>query len=163
MSGTPLLSKIETALEVIIQEMSIATGYNYNWGPYSTNEPDLAKGTLPRANIYLENDESTDSENGPANDMYGHKSTYRIDLYVDMNYESDNPRFEINDRLNKAFDDLLMLFGNNYNISGTADTIQYKYSKREYLKQNDIMLPSKLMTYWVVEWESSRRVPTNWA
>jgi len=153
MPGTPILTQLEQAIADCITSMDTGL-YHYRWT--TVNEPDLAKCEFPCAAIYMENDTSLDDPNGPDSGMYMHETIYRIEVVARLESEVANPRWAINAELNKAFDDLLRLFGRNWSLMGYTDTFMYQSSRREYLRTNDIFIPSKLVTYWRAKWESDR-------
>lgn len=158
MPGTPILTQIEENMSSLIQGMQPGL-YHFMWGSQSVNDTDLARVTFPCANIYLESDTSLDDINGSHCGAYYHESTYRIEVMAKLEEERENPRWAINAELSKAFDDLRKLFGRNYNINGTADTIMYRDMQREFARNGDIFIPSKMITYWVIRWESDRQSP----
>lgn len=158
MPGKPILTQIEEAMASEIQAMQPGL-YKYTWGAQSVNETDLAKVTFPCANIYLDSDTSLDDPTGSHCGAYFHESIFRIEVFARLEEERANPRWAINAELNKAFDDLLKLFGRNYNVSGTCDTIMYRDMQREFVRNGDIFVPSKMITYWIVRWESVRTDP----
>lgn len=158
MPGTPILTQIEESMVSLIQGM-LPGLYHYTWGSQSVNEQDLAKATFPCAMIYLESDTSLDDPNGSHCGAYYHESIYRIEVKARLEEERANPKWAINAELNKAFDDLRKLFGRNYNLSGACDTIMYQSMQREFVSNGDIFIPSKMITYWVVRWESDRSDP----
>lgn len=151
-----LLTKIEEAMKNAILSMEQGL-YHFNW--LSCNEEDMAKSSFPVANIYLEDETSLDDPDGPSNNMYFQEVLFRIEVLVKLEEEYSQPRFAINEQLNLALSDLKRLFGSDYSINGTVDTIMYKDSSREYIQRNDIFLPTKLITHWVVKYEQDRTDP----
>jgi hypothetical protein len=156
MPGIPILTQLEQNIAQCITTMQPGS-YHYRWS--TVNEPDLAKCAFPCAAIYMDSDTSLDDPNGPDSGMYMHETIYRIEVLARLESEVANPRWAINVELNKAFDDLLKLFGRNWNLMSTTDTFMYVSSRREYLRTNDIFIPSKLVTYWRARWEADRSYP----
>jgi len=69
MAGTPILTQIETNMQTLIEGMTVAGGYNYNWG--TVNQRDYAKCKFPSAVIDLEPEElNMDEAGGMQADAY---------------------------------------------------------------------------------------------
>src|SRR5574344_1919939 len=104
-----LLTQIEYNMKNLIENISQGS-YYFNWG--QSNEIDLCKvNQFPCAHIYLESEDCLDDPNGSANNMYFQQVTFRIEVIARHEVEMDNPRFTINQELNKALEDLKRLFG----------------------------------------------------
>jgi len=157
MAGTSKLQSIEDAMVTLIESM-IAGPYNYAWG--SCNQRDMAKQLWPNAVIYFENEENVDEEDGSWMQAYYNKVMFRIEVRTRLDAEYSNPVVEIRKELYKCLDDLKMVFGINWNISGTCDTIMYRGSEIIEEQANDIFIPSKLVTNWLVRYEQDRKDPT---
>lgn len=157
MSGDSLLWLIEDKMATLIGGIN-AQPYNYVWG--TVNERDNAKSTFPSANVYCEQGTNLDDPNGPWAGSYFEEVLYRIEVLAQMDQQYENPQVQIRRDLYKALDDLKMLFGKNYNIDGTCDTIMFKDFNIEEYKSGDILIPAKLITHWSVRYESDRSNPT---
>lgn len=155
-----LLTRIEYNLTNLIQNIEQGS-YYFNWGP--SNELDLAKAEFPCAQIFLENEDCLDETEATSSDMYFQEVIFRIEVYATLDKYIENPRFAINQELNKALSDLKRLLGTNwsltYNGVAAADTIMYRRSYREYIEHNDVFIPSKMLTYWRVRYEQDRLNP----
>jgi hypothetical protein len=151
----PILTRIESAIETLIKTMR-TPDYNYDWN--CVNVLDIAKCTFPSAVVVLNpNEINIDSA---ADDLYQNEVTFTIEVVGSLSTEELQPRIEINKVYNKCLDDLKKIFGINYSLSCTCDTIRYAASRREYRKNNDILLPGKLITVWKVSYCQSRIDPT---
>lgn len=155
MPGTPILSQIMTSMEEMILGITLGL-YNFTW---DVNKTDLAKASFPVANIFLDNEVNLDDPQGPDSDMYFEEVNFRIEIYTRLETEMANPRWEIQLELNKALDDLKMVFGRDYTINNTADYIMYRGMVVEWIMNNDIMIPGKMITRWRVTYESDRQNP----
>lgn len=155
MPDTPILTQIRNAMVEMIEGIELGS-YHYIW---HANQPDAAKMQFPTANIFLETETSLDDPNGPDSDMYFQECTFRIEVTAQLEQEMENPRWSIQDQLDKALDDLKCLFGNDYSVDGTADIIMYRGSNIEYRRNNDIFIPARLITRWIVRYEQDRRSP----
>ena len=155
-----LLTRIEYNISNLIQTISQGS-YYFNWGP--SNELDLAKAQFPCAQIFIENENCLDDPDGTSSNMYFQEVIFRIEVYATLDQEIDNPRFAINQELNKALVDLKRLFGNNWSLEyqgvAPADTIMYTGMTREYIEHNDVFVPSKMITNWRVRYEQDRTNP----
>lgn len=154
--ATDLLTTIEYEMVKKIEGMTEGL-YHFNWD--SCNQLDVAKMEFPNAQIYLENENCLDSASGSNNQAYFQEVTFRIEVLARLEEECDNPRFDINVELNKALSDLKRVFGSDYSVNGSVDTIMYTGSNREYIRNNDIFIPAKLITRWNVRYEQDRSDP----
>lgn len=154
--GDPFLTKMEAKMAELIEGL-IAGEYHYNWG--TSNVFDRAKMVFPTAVIYLENEESLDEEGGAWGQAYFNSVIFRIEVTLQLEAEDENPVFRINQEYNKALDDLKKIFGIEWNLQGTTDTIMYKGSERVEEKHGDIMIPGKLITRWKCRYEQQRESP----
>ena len=152
-----LLQAIEEKLAGLIQGMRQGP-YNYQWG--KSNERDMAKAVFPCANIYIENENCLDEQNGAWAQQYTNEVLYRIEIRAQLSGEYTNPVQEINKLLYRCLDDLKMLFGSKWNLDGTCDTIMYRGMEIIEEKSGDIYIPSRMVTRWRILYEQSRTEPT---
>lgn len=157
MPGTPILTQIEEKMKTMIGSMEKGS-YHFSWDQ-NINEVDLAKSSFPTAAIYVEDENNLDDPDGPDSNAYFQEVNFRIEVYARLEEEMSNPRWEINKALNKCLDDLKKVFGSNYNMDGVCDKIMYQGSNREYINNNDVFIPAKLITRWLVEYEQDRDNP----
>ena len=155
----PILTQIEEGIVDMIEGIEPGL-YSFKW---MVNEPDYAKATFPVANVYLEYETSLDDANGPDSDMYFQECSFRIDVMARAEQENDNPRWDIQRDLNKALDDLKRVFGRDYSVNNTADIIMYRGMNIEYERNNDIFMPAKMVTRWIVRYEQDRQNPEDLA
>ena len=153
----PILTQIEDKMYDLIKTMQLGT-YNFRWN--TVNEQDMAKSTFPQALIYLENESNLDERDGTWGQAYFNECTFRIEVRPELDKEYTNPVSQINREFNLALDDFKQLFGRNWNLVGASDTIMYTGSTREYEVSNDIFIPGKLITTWLVRYEQDRFEPT---
>jgi len=159
-AATPILSRIEAAMLALIEGMTIAGGYYYDWG--DCNERDMAiKDAYPNAEIYLSDEENDDDINGDHSNAYENRATFEIRVHGKLSAIQDNPEFSINAEHNKALDDLKKLFGTNYTVSDTCNTILYRGSRREKANHGDVLVPTILITTWEISYAQDRQSVAN--
>jgi hypothetical protein len=168
MSGTPILSNIETAMIALIKSMTTTGGYNFNWD--TVNEIDLAIGSFPRALIDSPVESSTlgkgtnqDTLNGQHSDAYTNEAIFTIQIRGELSTPSTSAYFTIRDTLRRALDDLKMLFGIHNTVSDTCDTIMYQDAQIVYIQRNDVMRPAELKTSWKCVYSQDRETPSQYA
>ena len=161
-SGSPILSRIEAAMVTLIEAMTQAGGYYYDWG--DCNERDMAqKDAYPNAEIYVLDEDNDDDIDGDHANAYENRAMFEIHVHGKLSSVNDNPEFSINDLHNKALDDLKKLFGTNYTVSDTCNTILYRNSRREGGGAGDVHVPGKLISTWEVSYAQDRQSPANQA
>ena len=156
---TPILSKIETKMAEQISGMSLGAGYYFEWG--SVNEPDIAKQQFPSAEIVVESELNLDEKEGAWSQAYEQEASFLIKVRVTLDNETERPLYEVNTELNKALEDLKRLFGRNYTVSDSCETIMYRSMQRVTDKGNDIFRPAYLETRWLVRYTQDRREPSS--
>lgn len=165
MPDTPILTEVESAMKTLIESMTIDSGdYHFDWE--SVNELDMAKRELDDGRnaaciIELDPEETNlDDPEGVHAQAYANEVTFKITCWTKFYKETDNPIFSNNAELNKALDDLKKIFGINYTVSGTCDMILYRSSNRVRRLVQDMMIPTKLETYWLVKYTQDRYDPS---
>jgi hypothetical protein len=158
MAGKPILTQIEEKMAELISNIDTAS-YNFVWSSI-VNERDLAKRSFPSAVIYFEDEGNVDDQNGTWSQAYYNEVIFRIEVRAKLSSEYENPIVEIRKELYKCLDDLKMLFGTNWNLDYTCDTIMYKSGTIVEEASNDIFIPSRLVTKWLVRYEQDRQQPT---
>lgn len=152
----PILTQAEENMAILVEGMTIADGYNYDWG--TVNQPDLAKCTFPCAVIEMDPEETNlDEPTGVHAGAYLNEVAIKIRAVGKLDTEHTNPVFENNKTLNKALDDLKKVFGTNYSLNGTVDTIMYRRSLRITKQAGDIFIPSELESHWIVRYTQDRQ------
>lgn len=158
-SVDPILTRAELAIKTYIESIRQLNGYYFNWG--TVNQLDLAKAVFPCALVYLDPEETNkDEEGGVSTDSYINEAAFRIIIVGTLPSETSNPLFDNNAMLTKGLHDLKKIFGINYSLGGLVDLMQYKSSARVYRTNNDIIIPSKLDTRWMVTYTQQRTEPT---
>ena len=157
----PILSKIEAAMAEHIEGMSVGDGYYSDWG--SVNEPDISKQEFPSAEILVESEACLDEKEGVWSQVYEQEANFLIRVRVALDNEVETPLYEINAELNKALEDLKRLFGRNYTVSDSCETIMYRGMQRLVDKGNDIFRPAYLETRWLVRYTQDRQEPSSFS
>jgi len=152
-----ILSKIEDGMYDLISGITIGDGYNFDWG--TVNEPDTAKQTFPSAEIVLESENNLDETGGVWSGAYEQEAIFVIRVRTELSNEVDTPAYTINIELNKALEDLKKLFGINYSVSDSCDTIMYRGMIRTVDRSNDILRPAYMDTRWRVAYTQDRTNP----
>jgi hypothetical protein len=135
-----ILTEIEHAMSDYISEMSVGTGYNFDWG--SVNEPDVARQTFPSAEIAIVSETNRDDTDGVWSQGYEQEVVFALRIRVSIDNEEMTPAYAVNADLNKALDDIKRLFGNHYTMSDYCETLMYMGMVRVTDARNDIFRPS---------------------
>jgi len=157
MSDIAMLQAIEDKIESLIESIN-AEPYNFVWGDCSLYY-DMAKASYPCAGVTFEGEENQDEDNGTWGGAYFNIANFRIDVRCQLDSEYPNPREIITGELYKALDDLKRVFGINWSLGGTANSIQYKGCEIVDETANDVFIPSRLVTHWIVHYEQDRQDP----
>ena len=157
---TPILTKIETAMCSAIAGIRKVDGYYLDWA--TVNEPDVVKQDFPSAEIILESEICLDEQSTAWNMAYNQEATFNIRVRVTLENEEEVPLYEINKRLNLALDDLKRLFGINYTLTDSCETIMYNGAQRIVGLENDIFRPAYLETKWIVRYTQVRTDPSRY-
>lgn len=154
-----LLTTIESNIATLIQGMTIAGGYNYDWG--ESNVVDTAKiSVFPNAQIYLiDIDNQDDVDTGAHSQSYRQLGTFRIVVRGKLASVASKPKNAINAEHNDALDDLLKLFGNNYSIDSSCDVIFFRRAVRDEQQSGDVYSDSDLVTSWDIYYQQDRVDP----
>lgn len=151
-----ILTTIESEIKTLIEGMTDST-YNYTWG--TVNDPDMAKQTLPSAEIMLVFETNVDDAGGTWAQAYSNEAEFQIKVITETSEENEIPVYAINPEYNKALDDLKRLFGNNYNLNGNCCSIMYRSAERVNSTAGDIYRPGYLDTRWFVRYQQDRLDP----
>jgi hypothetical protein len=152
-----VISKIERGMEDAIAGMSEGDGYNYDWG--TVNQPDVALQTFPSAEIMLESETCLDDKEGVWSDAYELESIFVLRIRSDLQNETERPAYEINHELNRALDDLKKLFGINYHVTDSCDTVMYMGATRVPDRTGDIFRPAHMDVRFRVRYTQDRQNP----
>ena len=156
MSDT-ILTAVERGMAEAIEGMTQGDGYNYDWG--SVNEPDEAKQTFPSAEIALESENCLDEAGGVWSQAYEIESIIVVRVRAQLSNETERPAYEINTALNLALSDLKKLFGTNYSVSGSCDTVMYMGAVRVVDRNNDVFRPAHMDVRFRVKYTQDRQDP----
>ena len=161
-----ILDNIETNMASLIGAMTIAEGYNFDWG--TVNEEDLSNCTFPSAVIdptdsLADKEKNMDTLAGISSRNFTNEVLFTVLVSGEMPEFSSNANFESRSMLRSALDDLKMLFGTNLSINNTCDNVLYVGSQIETLKRNDVQRPTRLRTIWRVVYSQDRQNPTQYA
>jgi len=160
MKKEPILTRIEQAVADNIKSMTVATGYYYDWG--SVNERDVRNQTYPSAEIAISGEECQDETDGAWNGVYNQHATMIIRVRVSLDQEEEAPFYEINNRMNRALDDLKRLMGIKYTMSDACETLMYRGMVRIPERSNDILRPSYMDTSWLIQYIQVRTDPSKY-
>lgn len=158
-SVDPIITRAELQMKTDIEGLLQDNGYFFDWG--TVNQQDIAKVNFPCAMIWLDPDETNlDEAGGSWAQAYLNEVSFRIRVVGRMDEETSNPVFDNNVNLTKALHDLKKIFGTDYSLGGLVDSIMYLSSVRVFKRNNDIIIPSELETYWKVRYTQDRQTPT---
>ena len=157
----PILTNIEDTIASYILSISRSSVYYFDWRCINVN--DISKQTFPSAEIYIEDEDCQDLEDGVAAGAYNQHLNITIRVRVETDVEESNPAYDVNKELNKALDDLKRMFGNNYNVSDRCATIMYRGMSRVVDGANNILRAKYMDTRWLVKYTQDRKDPTNYS
>ena len=132
-----MLSFIELNLKETLKRIDMSTpapsGYPYYNTVTIVNYTDEASGIdygkYPMLNVYLEPGE--DTKRFTAN-SYINQDRFKIEGKVALLDESDNPRFDINVKMNELLSDIKAVLGNHPTLNCSCDDCFIINSSREY-------------------------------
>lgn len=154
----PILTNIEAGMVTLIEGMTTAGGYNYDWS--TVNNSDMALQSYPAAEIFIDPEETClDDFNGSHANAYYNEVEFKIITRTNLSAVDSTPTFKINEEFNKMLDDLKKLFGTNQTVGSTACIIMYRGSRRINKTNGDIFVPGDLETDWVVRYGQDRTSP----
>jgi len=155
------LENIEVAIENLVNGMTIAGGFNFDWG--TSNEPDRAlNDRFPNALIKRGIEENQDPLGSTHSQAYHNEVDFQIVVRGKQATITKFPNVSMDTEHNKALIDLKKLFGKreNQHLNDTANSILYRSSIPVLLKSGDIFGPSDLVTEWLVRYAQDRLDPT---
>ena len=155
-----ILTDIESNMKSLIEGMTIAGGYHFDWG--GANIEDEAQVTVfPSPLVFLTDVRNLDDvDTGAHAQSYHQLATFQIVARGQLSSESNTPNFAINRLHNQALDDLLKLFGNNYHINSTCDIIFFRSMSRDIQRTGDRFRPTIMLTNWDVYYQQDRVDPS---
>jgi len=112
--GEQLITKIIKQVCLLIESISVANGYNLNFGPCNIEDRTLTTGFDAYAIVTWTLEENNDYEGIVQSST--NKLKLNINLRVPLLTEETNPNFAIRSQLYKGLDDIKMLFGRNQNL-----------------------------------------------
>jgi len=153
------VENIEVAIETLINGMTIAGGFNFDWG--KSNQMDLARvDKFPAAVILVSGEENDDPEGASHSQAYSNRLTFQITVRNKLTAVDTDPNFRIDTEHNKSLVDLKELFGRNPHLSDTANSILYQGMIRETKLNGDVFIPGNMITTWMVRYSQDRFDPT---
>jgi hypothetical protein len=160
----PILTRIEAAIESLINGLSVAVGYNYNHGV--VNQSDRAHWDLSKVNHIVDLDpeiENLEQVGLAVADRYAMRARFSVNSYIPLGIESTNPKKAANPALNACLDDLQRVFGRSPDASHTCTVIQIESAERASSNDGDRFYPKLLTTRWRVDYTQSRFNPEQFA
>lgn len=136
------LTAIETALKDVLltidSNTTTANGYTYYNTVNVVNIDDEAiadeYGDYPIITIYLEPNEIINAGNQSA---FQNTAYFNIKCKVINDAGVENPRFQINQKLNTILSDIKEKLSANYHLNDTCDLVTILNSRRAYLPHDD--------------------------
>jgi len=152
------LENIEGAIKTLIESMTIAGTFNFDWG--TSNQPDAAlNDKFPNALILILSEENDDPLGGSHSQAYSNEVNFQIVVRGKMTAINTVPNFSMNTEHNKALVDLKTLFGKNQDINDTANSILYQSMTRNISGSGDMFRPGDMITEWLVRYSQDRINP----
>lgn len=160
--GTPILTLAEAQLKTLIEDMSIATGYFFNWGT-STN-PDEAAGTDLASLIEPVNPFEINKDNpyGAHSGAYLNECQYRVTVRPKLTSEQTLPNWEVRAFWHKAVDDLKKRFGldDGSTLNGTVQHFAYMRTLQYIERAGDVFKPGRIEVYFRCMYHQDRADPS---
>lgn len=142
------LTDIAGEIKTIIDALTVAGGYNYNWSTFNETDRALVT-TFPLAIIRYTTDEAVDGIAG----LYGmHNAEFEITVEETITPSATvKPEFTADAALDKALADLVKAFTQNntgyFPITGQS-LLSYKSSEKIKSTRGSTYRPVKLVTKW---------------
>ncbi len=155
-----ILTKIEDGMFEKISEMRLSDGYYYDWG--TVNDPMVRRQDFPSAEIMITAEENLDDAEGSWNSVYMNVATCMIRVRCELENQEEQPKYAINQELNRALTDLKRLFGINHTVSDQCETIMYRAFTKVNDLTNDIFRPSYIDTEWMIKYTQLRSDPSQY-
>jgi hypothetical protein len=161
--GTPILTNGEAALKSLVEGMSIASGYHFDWG--TGTQPDEALATDVMALIErVESPFETNLDDLEGAHSFAYLNTffYRITVRGKLTTEESLPRWEIMAIWNKLLDDMKKRFGtgSGSTLNGTVQHFAYQNAQVFNELSGDRFKPGRMETFWVGEYIQDRTDPS---
>lgn len=156
-----ILTNIELQLTEVLKDIDNAVttpaGYNYYNTVTVVNNTDDANATdfglFPTVSVYQEPDEINKDELANA---YFNKTSYVIEGNVALDNESDNPRFDINQKMNELLADIKTVLGTNPTLNCACDMTTITRSNRTYNNSGELFRVGQVRVYVTVQYKQLR-------
>jgi len=161
-SDDPIPVRIRNDMKELVQSMTIAGGFNFDWGTY--NQKDLAKATFPcvKEAVTDPEEENVDDEEGVDAQVYQNERIFRLRVVNKISGGlADNPKDAIVDVNEKMLDDLKEIFGKNPNLKDDsgAHSIRFQGMQPVDHHSGDVEKPWHMDTFWKVRYFQDRLDP----
>lgn len=160
--GTPILANAEAQLKILIEGMSVATGYNYDWG--TATIPDEALGTELVSLIESINPFETniDDPDGAHSGAYLNECQYRITVRPKLESEETYPDWEVRAFWHRAVDDLKRCFGvgDGSTLNGVVQYFHYQRTAHFIERAGDVFKPGRIEVYFGCLYHQDRMDPS---
>jgi hypothetical protein len=170
--NSPILDRIEKAMESLVSGMTVSGGYNFNWGmvneqdesmPDSSGNVNFPRCIIDPTDSLADKETNQDSLAGIGSGDYTNEVIFTLLVKGELPAFDANPLFAARSVLRQALDDLKKLFGTNRDLQGNCDNIMYSGSQIESLVRNDVQRPAQLRTFWKVVYSQDRIIPISYA
>lgn len=158
----PIKTDIRNTLESLMDSMSIANGFYFDWGKYNR---DLALTNFPNYYIRFPSEENLDFESGETNfGAYDNVCIVEISVQTKMQDSALDPQRLGEDELDKAEVDIKKLFADSGQIGSDlgnvgASSFMYMGYETEYFNSNDIYNPEKRIFKFRLQYTQDRLDP----
>lgn len=154
----PILHDIIERIKENISGLTVAGGYNYNWG--TVQERDVNKMQFPAAVVHLPDDEQNlDDPNGVHALSYYNRLPVHIQIYDELATQTEYPEDEIRLKYFTCLDDLKKVFGTDFFLNGNCEKIMYRGARFVKARSGDLFTPATLMSRWDVYYLQDRENP----
>lgn len=159
-----LLTEIEIELSNVMKQINKSTTLNSGYTFYNTvdivNIEDEAVAVeysqYPIVEIYLEPEENYGSNYGRA---YRNSAYFKIVGKVALDQEVDNPKFEINRKMNELLSDIKAIITYNLSLNCKAQMVTLLRATRTKNIQHDVFRVGQLNVYLKVEYAQEQTNP----
>jgi hypothetical protein len=172
MASLDILTRIETNGRALIETMTRANGYRFDW-PEADNE-DLAKSDIATDGSdaaawfeLVQDEEAVDASESYDSSSYHNRTKVRIHSAAYLASVGDNPKNDYRALCGKMIEDLKKLFGMNgtptaQHIAFWNDigTMNYADSRVEWFPDGSANMPGKLITEWTITYAQLRTDPS---
>ncbi len=160
--GTPILTLAEVQLKVLIEDMSIATGYHFDWGTATVYDEALGTALVSLIEPVNPFELNKDNPYGAHSGAYLNECQYKITVRPKLTTEEALPNWQVRAFWNKAVDDLKKRFGldDGSTLNGTVQHFAYMRTMQFIERAGDVFKPGRIEVYFRCVYHQDRADPS---